>query len=35
MSDSRLAEKKTFTFGEAQALLPEVLPHHRRGRQHR
>ena len=32
MSDSRLAEKKTFTFGEAQALLPEVLPHHRGGR---
>jgi hypothetical protein len=25
MSDSRLAEKKTFTFGEAQALLPEVF----------
>jgi len=25
MSDSRLAEKKTFTFGEAQALLPEVI----------
>jgi hypothetical protein len=25
MSDSRLAEKKTFTFGEAQSLLPEVF----------